>query len=87
MLSDVFNDIDTVDLDFEHMDMNNLDSTIGSDQADVRDTANLSDVSIAMHVLDQSDDEHTNTSGILSAFAMEASCNVHIEATCMDTSM
>ena len=44
-------------------DMNALDSTIGSDWADVRDdssvnlslnnTANLSDIGMAMHVLDQ----------------------------------
>ncbi len=96
VLSDVFNDIDTVDLNFDHMDdMNDLDSTIGSDWADVRDdsidvnlslndTANLSDIGMAMHVIDQSDDEHANVSGILSEFAIEASCNINIEA--MDTS-
>ena len=96
VLSDVFNDIDAVDLNFDHMDdMDDLDSTIGSDWADVRDdsidvnlslndTANLSDIGKAMHVIDQSDDEHANVSGILSEFAIEASCNINIEA--MDTS-
>ena len=85
ILSDVFNDIDTDD----------LDSIIGSDWADVRDdsnvnlspndTANLSDIGMAMQVLDQSSDEHINISVILSAFAEETSCNVHTEA--MDTSL
>ena len=75
--------------------MDDLDSTIGSDWAEVRDdssvnlslndTANLSDIGMAMHVFDQSDDEHININGILSAVAEEASCNLCIEA--MDTSM
>ena len=54
-LSDVFNDIDPDDLDFTHTDdMDDLDSTIGSDWIDVcddsnanlslNDTANLSDI-------------------------------------------
>ena len=96
ILSDVFNDIDPDDLDLAHNDdLDDLDSTIGSDWADVcddssvnlslNDTANLSDIGMAMHVLDQSDDEHINISGMLSAFAEEASCNVHKEA--MDTSI
>ena len=80
ILLGVFNDIDPDDLDFAHTDdMDDLDSTIGSDWAEVRnnssvnlslnDTANLSDIGMAMHVLGQSDDEHINISGILSAFA------------------
>ena len=95
VLSEIFNDIDSADLNFDHLDdMDDLDTTIGSDWADVRDdssvnislndTINLSDIDMAMNVIDQSDDEHVNTSGILSAFAMEASCNIHMEA--MDTS-
>ena len=38
-----------------------------------------------MHVFDQFSDEHINISGLLSAFAEEASCNVQTEA--MDTSL
>ena len=72
-----------------------MDSTIGSDWTDVcddsnanlslNDTASLSDIGMAMHVPDRSSNEHINISGILSAFAEEASCNVHTEA--MDTSL
>ena len=92
IISEVFGDIDPKEIDFESVIENNqAEETIDSDWEDVRDdssinilslddTANAANISMAMHEIDQSDEElNDDPSGTLHSLACEASRNIHID--------
>ena len=95
ILSEVFNDIDLADIAFNSDDENEqLHEPMDSDWEDVRDdssinislddTANLSSISLAMHAVDNTDDEcelNGNTSGTISSLAFEVAQAIQIDNT------
>ena len=95
ILSEVFNDIDLADIAFISDDENEqLHEPMDSDWEDVRDdssinislddTANLSSSSLAMHAVDNTDDEcelNGDTSGTISSLAFEAAQTIQIDNT------
>ena len=88
ILANILKDVDNSELEFENVDMEDVECMVESEWADVRDDSlvhllmnesNMSEINGALTEFDESDEENMDVSDIMNELAVEVSKRIDID--------